>query len=111
LDFSARWLLWLGTLSAWAALGLGLLAESTVPHVPAAWHMLHDHEAAAWWTVGFFTALSALRFWFDRQKPNRKLELAFLAAWLMAASVIVRTAWLGGELVYSHNVGTKAGQE
>jgi len=34
---AARWTLWLGTLSAWAALGLGLLAEETAPHVPAAW--------------------------------------------------------------------------
>ena len=33
---AVSWLLWLGTASAWVAMGLGLLAARTAPHVPPA---------------------------------------------------------------------------
>lgn len=102
---AAAWLLWLGSLSAWAALGLGLLAEETVPHVPAAWKTLSEHEALAWWTAGLFTGLSALRFWLDRRERPRAWEAAFLAAWLAAAGVLIATAYHGGELVFTFGVG------
>src|SRR5207244_791749 len=64
----ARWMLYLGTLAAWAAFGLGLIAADTVPHVPAAWHVLHDHKLAAYFLVGAFTLISAVRYWLDRSE-------------------------------------------
>ena len=96
----AAWLLWLGTLSAWAALGLGLLSEKTAPHVPPAWETLAEHEELAWWTVGLFTGLSAWRWW----KPE-KGEKLFLLAWAAAAGVLFATAWHGGELVFKFGMG------
>lgn len=107
----ARWLLYLGTLSAWAALGFGLLAEDTVPHVPAAWRELAEHKEAAYWTVGWFSALSAARFWLDRRPRRRSWEAAFLILWGVAAATLAHTAYHGGELVFDYNVGTKATAE
>jgi uncharacterized membrane protein len=99
---AASRLLWLGTLAAWAALGLGLLAEEYVPHVPAAWKVLEEHETLAWWTAGLFTALSIWRW-----RGPRGWETAFLIAWAVAAGVLVSTAWHGGELVFAFGVGFK----
>ena len=97
---AASWLLWLGTLAAWAALGLGLLAEKTAPHVPPAWETLAEHEELAWWTVGLFSGLSLWRW-----RLPEKGKTLLLLSWLAAAAVLVATAWHGGELVYKFGMG------
>ena len=96
----ASWLLWLGTVAAWVTLGLGLLAEETAPHVPAAWQPLSHHETLAFWTVGLFTALSLWRW-----RMGRRWEGWFLLLWFAACGVLVATAFEGGELVFSHGMG------
>jgi len=103
---AVSWLLWLGTASAWVAAGLGYLAESTAPHVPPAWETLADHQTLAYWTVGLFTFLSLWRRYFK----ERWLKL-FLAAWMIAAGVLMAAGYEGGELVFTHNMGTAASAE
>ena len=103
---AVSWLLWLGTASAWAAAGLGLLAQKTAPHVPSAWETLADHKTLAYWTVGAFTALSVWRIIFKDRWPR-----LFLVAWFAAAGVLIATACRGGELVFTHNMGTAASSE
>ena len=102
---AVSWLLWLGTASAWATAGLGLLAKKTAPHVPPAWETLGEHQTLAYWTLGLFTALSLWRFSFRDQ--GRRL---FFVAWTIAAAVLLATAYHGGELVFTHNMGTAASQ-
>lgn len=97
---AASWLLWVGTISAWAALGLGLLAAKTAPHVPSAWETLNLHQTLGWWTVGLFTALSLWRW-----RLGRKAEVYFLAVWLAAGAVLLATGYQGGELVFKHGMG------
>lgn len=92
--------LWAGTAAAWAALGLGLLAEETAPHVPSAWQTLNTHETLAWWTVGAFTVLSLWRWRLPERAPK-----VFLALWLAACGLLLATADKGGELVYTHGMG------
>ena len=103
---AVSWLLWLGTASAWAAAGLGLLAEKTAPHVPPAWETLDKHQTLAYWTVGLFTVLSLWRFFFRERRPK-----IFLAFWFAAATALLATAYQGGELVFTHNMGTAASVE
>jgi uncharacterized membrane protein len=103
LSFAASWLLWLGTLSAWVAAGLGVLAESTAPHVPAAWEALADHKALGLWTAGVFTVLALWRWRWPRKGPA-----LFLVAWFAAAGLIFATAKEGGEVVFTHGMGVGA---
>lgn len=104
---AVTWLLWLGTASAWAAFGLGLLAEETVPHVPMAWETMADHETMAYWTVGLFSSLSAGRYWMRRReyRVGKGVAFLFLAGWLAASGVLLRTGHLGGSLVFDYGVG------
>lgn len=99
---AASWMLWAGTVSAWAALALGLLAAKTAPHVPPAWETLNLHETLGWWTAGLFTALSLWRW-----RWGRKAEVYFLAAWLAACGVLLATGYQGGELVFKHGMGVE----
>lgn len=101
----AAWHLWIGALSLWAALGLGVLAERTAPHVPLAWEMLHEHRELGFWTAGLFSALALARLlWRSR------LLMLQTAVWLIAAIVLVSTAWHGGELVYRFGMGVFSGE-
>lgn len=102
LSQASFWLLWLGTLAAWAAMGLGLLAEETAPHVPEAWETLAEHETLAYWTVGLFSALSLWRW-----KMPERWEKIFWIAWLAAVGVLIATAFHGGELVFKFGMGVK----
>jgi uncharacterized membrane protein len=103
------WLLWLGTASAWAALGLGLLAEKTAPHVPPAWEVLADHETLAWCAVAAFSALSCLRFYAVRTgRDSGKFRAAQSALWALGAGLLVATAMRGAELVYGFGMGVGA---
>jgi len=103
---AVSWLLWLGTASAWLAAAFGFLAKKTAPHVPPAWETLADHQTLGLWTVGLFTALALWRF-FRRDRWPR----VFLLAWLAAAAVLAHTAYHGGELVFTYNMGTAASAE
>lgn len=102
-------LLWLGTVSAWAALGLGLLAERSAPHVPKAWETLAGHESFAWWTCGLFTGLSLYQAAARRFGWKRRVHAWLLAAgWSAAFVLLALTAREGGVLVFSHGVGVAA---
>lgn len=108
---AVSWLLWLGAASAWVALGLGLLAERTAPHVPMAWETQADHEVLAWWTCGVFTALSVLRaLQVKRGWSGRALPWLLAALWLAGFGLLAGTAKKGGELVFVHGVGVAPGR-
>ncbi|MDE2291798.1 MAG: hypothetical protein KGL53_06920 [Elusimicrobia bacterium] len=104
---ASRWLLWLGTAGAWAALCLGLWAQRTAPHVPAAWEVLADHKTLAWWTCGTFSAASAAAL----LRGRRWTRVLVTALWLAGLGLLADTAWHGGRLVYDFNMGTAASVE
>ncbi len=110
---AASWLLWLGTASAWAAVGLGRLAERTAEHVPLAWEMLAHHEELAYWTAGSFTVLSVWKAWqfYGRAKAGRAARVALLAGWAAAVGLLFYTAQHGGELVFTYGMGVASEEE
>lgn len=109
LSKAESWLLWLGTLSAWTALGLGLLAEKTAPHVPSAWEVLAEHEALGWWTVAVFSGLSSLRLFAVKTARDAGMaRAAQVLLWLIGLGLLVATAMHGAELVYGFGVGVGA---
>lgn len=99
LNAAAAWLLWLGTIAAWCAMGLGLLAQDKAPHVPPAWEVLADHKARAFWSVGAFSVLSLWRAW---RKQDEKSQLL---AWVLCLALLLSTAYLGGKLVFDFGMG------
>ncbi len=102
------WLLWLGTMSAWAALGLGLLAEKTAPHTPRAWEVLAEHEELAWWTCSAASAFSVLRFFLVKMGRDGATERRLtLALWAMLLGLLTATAMHGAELVYGFGLGVR----
>ncbi len=108
LSKAESWLLWLGTLSAWSALGLGLLAEKTAPHVPLAWEVLAEHEELAWWTCAVFSALSLLRLFAERSgRGGGKVRAAQILLWALGLGMMISTGMRGAELVYGYGVGLK----
>ncbi|MBI5203194.1 MAG: hypothetical protein HY925_16505 [Elusimicrobia bacterium] len=112
LEDATAWTLWLGTLAAWAAVILGHVAEDSAPHVPGAWRVLHSHEEAATWAAGFFTALSAAVFTLRRKNwPGKFSREAVVLAWVFGLSILLRTAYLGGELVFTHGMGVGSVEE
>ncbi len=93
-------LLFLGTITAVVAMGLGLLAEETVPHVPDAWEVLYNHKRLGLTTGGLFLVLSGWRLFFKDFWPK-----VFLWGWVLATGVLLTTAYFGGELVFHFGVG------
>ena len=101
--------MWLGTASAWIALGLGFLAERTAPHVPPAWEVLAEHENLAWWTCSAFAALSSLRLFAIRTgRDAGAFRAAQILMWLIGLGLLIATATHGGELVFRFGMGVGA---
>ncbi len=94
-----------GTVAAWVAAALGLLAQKTAPHIPAAWEDLADHKALGLWTVAAFTGLALWR----RFLPGRG-ERTFLVFWALALGLMFAAAFHGGELVYEFGMGVGSPQ-
>lgn len=106
LSKAESWLLWLGSLSAWATLALGLLAERTGPHVASAWEVQAEHEALAWWTCAVFTALALLRLYAVKTgRDGGKFRFAQVLLWGIGVVLLAATAFHGAELVYGFGVG------
>ncbi len=98
-------LLYLGTLGALTAAGLGLLAEDTVPHVPDAWEFLYNHKILGLVTAGLFLVLSAWKLFWGKFWPASMTPRVFLGVWILAIVILMVTAYFGGELVFQFGVG------
>ena len=106
LEDATAWLLWAGALTAWLAVVLGHVAEDSAAHVPGAWRLLNAHEQLATWTAGFYTVLSALVFTLRRKGwPGRWSREGVALAWIFGWAFLLRTAYFGGELVFTHGMG------
>ncbi|OGQ13646.1 MAG: hypothetical protein A3B70_07855 [Deltaproteobacteria bacterium RIFCSPHIGHO2_02_FULL_40_11] len=97
---SSNCLLYVGTVAAMFAIGLGLLAEQTAPHVPAAWEELYNHKRLGIATGIFFLGLSIWKFRFKDFYPK-----AFLGFWLVGCGLLMVTGYFGGHLVFEYGMG------
>lgn len=101
---ASLWILGLGTLGLWAALGLGLLAARTAPHVPAAWRVMALHRQLAWSSAVLFSVLTPAWAY-----ARGKARWAVLLAWLLAYGVLAYTAHQGARLVFEFGLGSAGG--
>lgn len=103
-------LLMIGTLGAWAAIGTGLLAYNTAPHVPEAWEV-------QWWHrfFGFGTGISALlllawRYYATKNRLHKFVSTNLIEPilWMTLMIFLLITGYLGGRLVFDFGVGVMA---
>jgi uncharacterized membrane protein len=104
LRVAAHWLVYLGALSAMAAVGAGYLAAETLGHDSPGHDLVHDHRnIMVAMTIGLFLtaiALAALKIF--REGKFRKALLPIL---LVLGGVMAFGADKGGTLVYTYGTG------
>lgn len=101
-----HWTLWLAAIGAIAAVLFGLEAYNSVNHDDAGHIAMTLHRD---WALAVAASLVLFALW-DRwkRKDTDLLSWPMLALLLLLTAGIVRTAWLGGEVVFVHGVGVKA---
>ncbi|HUL12983.1 MAG TPA: DUF2231 domain-containing protein [Methylococcaceae bacterium] len=109
LEIASVWLLYLGTLGAFAAVAAGLWAEATVPHADELHAVIEKHEKFGFAVLSIAIVLSVWRLtnsgYFSR--PGR---IVFrLLAFVMVLTMVLG-ADLGGLLVYRYGVATWTGE-
>lgn len=111
----SRWLLWLGTLAALAALLTGFWASNSVQHDDLGHANMLVHRNWAIASVVLFGIVALVEFW----RRNRTRASVISALLLLAGSAaIAKTGLEGGENVFEHGLGvqrlpqvTEAGHE
>jgi uncharacterized membrane protein len=98
------WTLITGVLGTAAAVIAGLQAEDVIQHSDEAHAIMEQHETLAYIVLGVFGSLALWRVlrrgaWRPREQPFA------LAAGLVGLVLLVRTAQLGGTLVFDHALG------
>ena len=98
------WTLVTGVLGTGAAVIAGLQAEKVVQHSDEAHEIMERHETLGLIVLGLFAALALWRVLRRGVWRPKEVPLA-LAAGLVGLFLLVRTAQLGGTLVFDHALG------
>lgn len=99
----AHWNLWLGALVTVITVVAGWYAFNTVKHDDPAHVVMLEHRNLALTT---FAIVVALAVWSWRKyRPSKQVSPLFVAGALLAAGLLVATAWHGAELVFRHGLG------
>lgn len=99
----AHSLLWLSALSVFPAVFFGWQAYNSVTHDDASHAAMLIHRN---WALGTSAVLITLASWdVWRNKVDSPTAWWFVIAVIGAWSMVVITAWHGGELVYRHGLG------
>lgn len=96
----------LAGISAVAAFVLGDMAYDIAVASGVPTSKLDLHEGLGTWTAGLVAALAVARgwLWWHGDTFGRHMNLTVLAAELVAATLIIATAYFGGELVYEFGI-------
>lgn len=103
LTASARLLLQIAAPTALLAVALGWQAYLTVEHDSAGHLVMTRHRD---WAMLCTASLLVLTLWDAlRQRAGQAVHLALLPALLLLSGGLGMTGWMGGEMVYRHQVG------
>lgn len=99
----AHWNFWIGTVSAIATSIAGWFAFNSVTHDTASHAAMIVHRN---WAFGTLSVLLIVAIWLIFSKKTWfKISYPFLSAIFLTFSLLVTTAWHGGELVYRYGLG------
>ena len=101
---AGKWSLYLGTLSAAAAVWTGLLAAGSVEHGGDTHQIMMVHQYLGITILILSTILSLWTFFSKANMPARGRVL-FVVALLGLAAIISQQADFGGRMVFGHGVG------
>jgi len=99
----ALWNLWLGAMVTIITIGAGWYAFNTVEHDDPSHLVMLNHRNLA---LSTFIIVMVLAVWSWRKfRHAEQISIPFLAAAILAAGLLVATAWHGAELVFRHGLG------
>lgn len=104
LVWAGIWTLWAGVIGGWGAVIVGELAEEKIDHGEAIHEIMKNHEKYGLIAMSIFTVVLAwklLRRFQQSTTEDRVLKLISL----FGLSILIRTAQLGGQLVFDHAAG------
>lgn len=99
----ARWNLWIGIGSTVLTVAAGWYAFYTVSHDTPSHLAMIEHRNWAMATFAVFLGVAAWEYSLNRHGKSK--GWLFTALLLLAASLLLSTAWHGGELVYRYGLG------
>ena len=100
---TARWNLWIGIAATALTVAAGWYAYYTVSHDEPSHLAMTEHRNWAMATVAVFLGIAAWEYYLHRHGKNK--SWLFTALMVIAASLLLSTAWHGGELVYRYGLG------
>jgi uncharacterized membrane protein len=100
---TGRWMLWAAAIFACIAASFGWYAYNTVEHDEAGHLAMTTH--AYWALTALFILVLLAVLDVLSWRAAAKTSYGFLILLIVAWSVVVSTAWHGGELVYRHGLG------
>jgi uncharacterized membrane protein len=104
LVWAGIWTLWAGVVGGWAAVILGELASEKIDHGEAVHKIMEAHEKWALVAMIIFTAVLAWKLWRRFQQSGVEDRVLKLVS-LLALAILIRTATLGGQMVFDHAAG------
>lgn len=103
LTITARWNLWLGIGFTLLTVAAGWYAYNTVAHDAPSHLAMTEHRN---WAMATFTLFLVVAGWeVYLQRHGKGKGWLFTGLLVLAAGLLLSTAWHGGELVYRHGLG------
>ena len=103
LSMVGRWNLWIGIAFTLLTVAAGWYAYNTVTHDTPSHVAMTDHRNWAMGTFVVFMGIAAWEYYLFRHGKGK--GWLFTGLLVFAASLLLSTAWHGGELVYRYGLG------
>ena len=99
----ARWNLWMGVGFTLFTVAAGWYAYYTISHDEPSHIAMTNHRNWAMATFAAFLGIAAWEYYLQRHGKSK--GWLFTGLLVISASLLLTTAWRGGELVYRHGLG------
>lgn len=99
----ARWNLWIGVASSFLTVAAGWYAYYTINHDAPSHIAMTEHRNWAMATLVIFLGIAVWEYYLQRHGKSK--GWLFTGLLVIAASLLLSTAWHGGELVYRYGLG------
>ena len=103
LTIVARWNLWIGVGLTLLTVAAGWHAFYTINHDAPSHLAMTEHRNWAMATLSVFLGIAAWEYYLQRHGKSK--GWLFTGLLVLAASLLLSTAWHGGELVYRYGLG------